>query len=495
MIGVPLQKLLPDKIEDSADFESRVSVITARLHPRIYLEELKSSLISEIESANPSKEHIDSILTNIITTKINMGFSSTYIHQVVKNKINIGDGKSTPEKLSDLFNELNLKNKKYNVLLKVDIQSNSVKEDHYDAFGIQFSNEIPQEFLISPKRKNDEIFADCSYRKLVTISDINALDPHTAVNSAIGRLRSLFDLVAIFDHKSKISVEPSARSLNTETQKCLRVSSLRNRMTFIDEKQTSRKLGDLNAFLSDMRFASKKELLKVVRAITLHGQAIATPNEEAQLLNIWTAMEVVGRNMRHSSIVDDVSESVLPVLILGYPSRIVDNWGKRVEIHSSEFVDFCKNNSKDSDWKLNFLLKRMGEKEHGEACKILSANPALLFRSYTIGRRFSTPKDLLEDLSRHESFVRWQIHRVYRARNIITHSGASPSYCGALIDCAHDYLDQIISDIGRNLCSDRPFKSLADMLLFAEINLSNWRTALKSMGNWDDDIAGFMPEE
>ena len=250
-------------------------------------------------------------------------------------------------------------------------------------------------------------------------------------------------------------------------------------MTFIDEGQTKRTLGNLDSFLGNLKFSDRRELSKFLRAITLHGQAITTSSEEAQLLNLWTAMEIVGRNMRRPSIVEDVAGSLLPVISLGYPARIVDAWAKRAEVNSKEFADFCREKSDIPNWKIAFILKRMKDEDHREACRILKNSPALLFRGFCIGKRFGTPKHLLEDLSRHEKLVCWQIHRIYRARNIITHSGASPTYCGALVDNAHDYLDQVLTELGRNLCSDRPFRTISDMLTFAEVQLSTWRSALR----------------
>ena len=43
----------------------------------------------------------------------------------------------------------------------------------------------------------------------------------------------------------------------------------------------------------------------------------------------------------------------------------------------------------------------------------------------------------------HQKKVEWQIRRIYRTRNLIVHSGRSPIFLHALIENAHDYLDQI----------------------------------------------------
>ncbi|MBN2739442.1 MAG: hypothetical protein JXR35_00935 [Rhodobacteraceae bacterium] len=494
LIGISIQGVLPDNVEDSPDFESRVGAIAARLNPLAYLSALESALDDELKSPKPSKETVDHIISNLVTTKINLGMSSSFIHAVSKRSFNPKSPKTTAEKAAEFLSETALLRSNYKVILRADIRSDGVRHDHYNAFDIQLPDRMPDEFKVKPRPgRAEDMLEENGTKKLVIIDGINATDPHAAVHKSIKKMQHLFDLVAIFDHKSNVSIEANARALNTDDNKCYRVHSLRNRMTFIDEGQTKRTLGDLDSFLSNLKFSDRRELSKFLRAITLHGQAITTSSEEAQLLNLWTAMEIVGRNMRKTSIVEDVAGSLLPVISLGYPTRIVDAWAKRAEVNSKEFVDFCKERSDVSNWKIAFILKTMKEEDHREACRILKNSPALLFRGFTIGKRFGTPKHLLEDLSRHEKFVCWQIHRIYRARNIITHSGASPTYCGALVDNAHDYLDQVLTELGRNLCSDRPFGTISDMLTFAEVQLSTWRSTLKSKEQWDQAGGLFSP--
>ena len=494
LIGISTRDVLPNNIENSPDFESRVGAIAARLNPLAYLRALESALEGKLRSPEPSKRAIDHLISNMVTTKINLGMSSSYIHAVAKRSFNPKSPKSTAEKAAEFLSQTAVRQSNYKVILMVEVRSDSVKLDHYNVFDIQFPDRMPDEFKVEPRPgRVEDILEEDGTRKLAIINGISASDPHAAVHKSIRKLQHLFDLVGIFDHKSHVSIEANARALNVDDKRCYRVHSLRNRMTFIDDGQAKRTLGDLDAFLANLKFSDRRELSKFFRAITLHGQAIKTSSEEAQLLNLWTAMEIVGRNMRRTSIVEDVAGSLLPIILLGYPARVLDAWAKRVEVNSKNFADFCKERSSIPDWRIAFILKKMNDKDHKEACGILKNSPDLLFRGFTIGKRFRSPRYLLDDLSRHEKLVNWQIHRIYRARNIITHSGASPTYCGALVDNAHDYLDQVLTELGRNLCSDRPFLTIADMLTFAEVQLSTWRSTLKSNEQWDEACELFHP--
>lgn len=54
---------------------------------------------------------------------------------------------------------------------------------------------------------------------------------------------------------------------------------------------------------------------------------------------------------------------------------------------------------------------------------------------------------MIKGLKNHTVRVGWQIRRIYRARNMIVHSGITPSYIELLIENIHDYLDHIIGKV------------------------------------------------
>ncbi|HDR1891185.1 TPA: hypothetical protein QB628_000001 [Pasteurella multocida] len=47
----------------------------------------------------------------------------------------------------------------------------------------------------------------------------------------------------------------------------------------------------------------------------------------------------------------------------------------------------------------------------------------------------------------HSERIKWQIRRIYRARNIIVHTGNTPEYTYVLIEHIHNYLDILLSTL------------------------------------------------
>ena len=60
---------------------------------------------------------------------------------------------------------------------------------------------------------------------------------------------------------------------------------------------------------------------------------------------------------------------------------------------------------------------------------------------------FSNSENLKKGIENHKKRLEWQIRRIYRARNLIVHSGITPDYVEILITNLHDYLDIIFQTL------------------------------------------------
>lgn len=495
MLEVPLETILPETLEENSANE-RLGVIRSRLEPLQYLNETVNAILTEVSASKPSKMRIDRLLTNYVTTLTNFGVASSYIHTLVKIAFNVkSHDETTSQKFQRISKILSPELREYEVLLAADISSDEISMEHYELFAIDFVSSVPPDFIIGDELSlTDADFTESG--KVAIVRKIAAMDPHSAVKSAHSRLRKLFDLAAVFDHGCSIYIREKARVRDVAHKKCYRVNARKNTMTLIDRESTRKKLSSFNSFLRDFKMGRGDEFQRVSRAVSLHGHALTLFNEEAQLLNIWTALEVLGRNMSKSKIVDDVVNSVLPIVVLNYPRRVVENWRRHVEKDNVDFVKFCREEINTDEWAPAFLMKTVPDELHAKACEVLAQSPANLFRAYSIGTRFATPKKLLEDLDRHEMMVDWQLRRIYRTRNLITHTGLTPSFSAQLLENAHDYFDQTITDIGRHMCSKRPFGTLAEFFMFVRLQVQSWRRSLKEQDEkkWEKFELLFGPD-
>ena len=60
---------------------------------------------------------------------------------------------------------------------------------------------------------------------------------------------------------------------------------------------------------------------------------------------------------------------------------------------------------------------------------------------------FLSKEKIANTIINHTERLQWQIRRIYRARNLIVHTGNTPSYTATLIEHIHSYLDIILETL------------------------------------------------
>src|SRR5690606_25939390 len=85
---------------------------------------------------------------------------------------------------------------------------------------------------------------------------------------------------------------------------------------------------------------------------------------------------------------------------------------------------------------------------------------------------FSSPKNLRELLERHNQRLAWQIRRIYRARNLIVHSGKTPSYTEILIENTHHYLDIVMGVLMNLAVQPKHISSIEQGFVHVNLNYS-----------------------
>ncbi|MCZ7839825.1 hypothetical protein LRB91_13505, partial [Leclercia adecarboxylata] len=93
---------------------------------------------------------------------------------------------------------------------------------------------------------------------------------------------------------------------------------------------------------------------------------------------------------------------------------------------------------------------------------------------------FKSPKNIINGLNTHGQRVSQQIRRIYRARNLIVHTGNLPSYTSILIENLHDYLDVIVGTLIELNVSQRRISSISQGFKITEIKYSSYLRKLEA---------------
>jgi hypothetical protein len=106
----------------------------------------------------------------------------------------------------------------------------------------------------------------------------------------------------------------------------------------------------------------------------------------------------------------------------------------------------------------------------------------LRFRIFQLNKAFAKPSDALKSLGKHQEKLTWQIHRIYRFRNSIIHSGDSPTATAELVAGAHDYFDQVFG-LCLDLCSGSSgFHTFQESFDFVNWREDQYRRELENIG-------------
>jgi hypothetical protein len=90
----------------------------------------------------------------------------------------------------------------------------------------------------------------------------------------------------------------------------------------------------------------------------------------------------------------------------------------------------------------------IGDNNHQELlCKALSSSPLALKRVYSLHQILENPEKAIKKIDSHEARVRWQIHRIYRERNFLVHSGNSTHNLGVLVENAELYFRLVLRSL------------------------------------------------
>lgn len=274
-------------------------------------------------------------------------------------------------------------------------------------------------------------------------------DFRSATASAQTSIENAHNFFRLFSHKGTLDLWPNALVQQACCSSDIReISRPANAMHYIRDMRRAKAASAMKRYADGITLDVNSDSNKFRNVVNIHGMSLNSESVDIQLVNLWTGLETIVPSDSSSTKVGNVVGRLIPVLMLGYLNRIVTNllfdvlrWDRRkltaairpigpemgVDL-KEKFISLLTDESLKTS--LEALLKEMG-------------NFSLLqYRVYEIATMLSSGEAVAERLASHERNVKWQLHRIYRARNRIVHAGESADYSAYLVENAHDYFDQ-----------------------------------------------------
>ncbi|MDH1842576.1 hypothetical protein ACK3Z6_17120 [Aeromonas caviae] len=441
-----INSVLLDPKQKSDDKKIVIELILRQIYLKKYKKKNEELLIQTINGEN-NFSIIRSLARSYATTLLNIGYSSEFISETTKKFFHYDKNRiSGNEAIKDFIDIFSHKVKSYRLIYraKSDIELYSDSLSTFNVKIIETIDDLDVDLTNHSFTKGaDEVF--------ICVDDIKSRDTHSAKNKAEKILDTLSTIFGLFHHKEQLNWASDCLIID-DTDKVVNRSrvSINAMHKCIDQKK-SRAAQQANRFLSE--FGLEKNSFNIfARSAELHSLALKSESNENQMLNLWISLESIipACNDDKISNIEHIVNSIIPFLNLSYYQTLVARL-------TSDLFNWNRGQTK------RILKQVSGENQVVKLAKLLSIDEHQGLRNefknsfndfHLLKDRFeylehvySSPKNMLNGLESHTKRIGWQIRRIYRARNMIVHSGTTPSYIEMLIENIHSYLDHVIREI------------------------------------------------
>lgn len=339
---------------------------------------------------------------------------------------------------------LNLDVKKYRVVLQVRNGFSEARK-FLSSGNIKFIETI-DEHLISefPKMRKEE-----GYVELV----VESRDWMKAYSKSKYIIEVLSSHLSFVNHRSSFFVGKHALVFDDELTTYVDDASnnplLRRPSARTDKKKTERLISMGSVFTSEEMDGSSKNLLLI--AYLKHHSALLSSSYQTQLVDLWSGLEVLASHNKASSKIESIINDIVPIISSGYFIKIINYILNRLKSCSEKKEIYYLLNSvggrNNVDSLFRMLMLTENEEYYQTMLSILVDNPLLKHKVEYYHKVLCCPKEIKKTYNNHQKRLSWQIRRIYRARNLIVHSGKVPYRLETLIENLHYYFDILLQKI------------------------------------------------
>lgn len=414
-----------------------------------YKKKLELKIIELLKNEQEEFKEIRSATRSYITFLIYRGYNSNYIRKEVLNFFGNGDEKFNDiEDIVKLFEIFNLEYHNYEVffiadkMLSMCISSNNKEESllyKYDR------NNIPEEI------KQDRNFMKIASNENFYSINRKELDPFSARNKTENSIIELSNLINIFHHKQNIACQKKFIVMDENNSITIINEPIKSMHKCIDLKKAKAE-SKLQEFLKSFKL-TEDSFNKFINSVRLHSIAIHSSSHENQLLNLWISLESLvpaDTKNKDNANIQHIVDSIIPFLNMYYLKSLINKLIKdlvRWDVYKVRKL-LKDIPGDDLQFKIVNLLSNnnLSEKLNNLMIEIKDFH-LLNDRLKYFNELFLSKEKIANTIINHTERLQWQIRRIYRARNLIVHTGNTPSYTATLIEHIHSYLDIILETL------------------------------------------------
>ncbi len=441
-----IKAILLDPKTPASSKKNTIELLCRQINLKYYKRKNEELLIESIRMPTSLKQ-VRELARNYITTLLNIGYTSEHINSIASKffyhdkSVIITENEAIREFIENFQEDPN-------EFLVIYRGSKSFKTiaNACSAFRVNISDNTKHlQYDLSNYRfplHEDDCF--------ITVNEIKARDPNSAKAKSDRRIETIATLFNLFHHKETPAFSHDCLIINQTKSLVHRskkeINAMHKCIDFTAEKAAP-KMNKLIAEFSLEKFSFQK----FYRSAELHALALRTDSRENQMINLWIALEsfipAKDETLEISNI-EHICKMIVPFINVYYFPKILSrltsdllNWNRRAFIAAVKEIEGVGLIEKTA--KL-LALPELEQKRSTLKSEFRQFH-LLADRFNYLEEVFSSTENVKKALEAHTTRVEWQIRRIYRARNLIVHSGKTPSYTSILIENAHEYLDCIFS--------------------------------------------------
>ena len=439
------------------DAEFNNIVIAKQILDKSYFEQLKEDLADLIIDHPDEKEKITELTRLFVTELLYIGYSEEHLYHINQNFFFKKQQITTPNQIKDFLSIFSKDRKHWTVIFRGTGDFESIRDTQiFREFNIkikknssQIGNKrktIQEKTFLSTKNKEFPLFLICS--------EVPGMDPYAAKIVAERYIRFINTLTNHNNHNLLLGIEKpilfNQVMIKQKSFFSITKPTIEPLAKIEDEPDNLEKdLDDLtNVFLKLNRDSASFHNL--MYSMNSHHCALKTNTHDHQLLSLWTAIEtLLPPPNKNESIIGNFVSSVYPFLSHEYVQKIFEDLRISIKNHltEEEYQDFLSK-FPDEFTDLEKIIMSVSFEEHDsllqKLCKKFRKNSLLPNRIFQLTKKFRRSKDIMNTLKIHDKRIQWQLKRIYRVRNLITHKGKPTDYVPRLLENTHFYYHTII---------------------------------------------------
>lgn len=433
-----------------------------------------------MEQFDPNR--IRNLTRSYVTTLRNFGFSPKWLYEATTTFFYYGTNRiEAREAINDYIRIFQQEERKYFAIYRASSIFKSIS-DSCEKLGMVVSEQLDSfsEALRESGfnlRNQDEIY--------VLVKDIEALDSYIAREKADSRMETVSTLLTLFHHKEHPTWAKECLILCDGGEGSRKIKKSINPMHKCIDHRPEKASKRLNRLISEFSL-DDHSFPKFTRSAELHSLALNSDSLENQMINLWIALEslIPPKTNDEKANIENIIDACIPFLSLNYINRLLHRlladlliW-KKPALHKG-LRNIPGQSLKSRLVKLmvceDFVTKR--DDLIGDFRDFLLLKNRFIYLSDVV----SSPNKIKKALEAHEKRVKWQLRRIYRARNTIVHLGKTPSFTPILIENIHHYLDLIMSTLVSLASGGRKISTVEQGFKFIALNYVAYSSALKKM--------------